>query len=232
MTQPIKAMLFDKDGTLFDFQATWGSWASKVITDLADGDTTLQTSLAQAIHFDLVGLQFLPTSPIIACTHRECAEVVASVLPGRSVDEIDQFMAHRAAQAPLSPAVPLAPLLDDLLARGIALGVMTNDTEIVAHTHLRSAGVADRFFFIAGSDSGFGAKPAPDPLLAFSRAIGMDPGHVLMVGDSTHDLIAGRAAGMQTLGVLTGTALSEDLAPHADAVLPDIGHIPAWIAAA
>ena len=51
-----------------------------------------------------------------------------------------------------------------------------------------------------------------------------------MVGDSTHDLIAGRAAGMQTVGVLTGMAEAE-LAPLADAVLPDIGHLPDWLMA-
>ena len=47
-----------------------------------------------------------------------------------------------------------------------------------------------------------------------------------MVGDSRHDLIAGRAAGMATLGVLTGVAGAEDLAPLADLVRPDIGHLP------
>jgi len=52
-----------------------------------------------------------------------------------------------------------------------------------------------------------------------------------MVGDSTHDLIAGRAAGMKTIAVLTGMAGPADLAPLADAVLPDIGHIPGWLQA-
>ena len=52
-----------------------------------------------------------------------------------------------------------------------------------------------------------------------------------MVGDSAHDLIAGRAAGMQCVGVLTGTATRADLAPLADVVLPDIGHIPDWLTA-
>ena len=51
-----------------------------------------------------------------------------------------------------------------------------------------------------------------------------------MVGDSRHDLIAGRAAGMRTIGVLTGMARAEDLADLADVVLPDIGHIPVWLA--
>jgi phosphoglycolate phosphatase len=50
-----------------------------------------------------------------------------------------------------------------------------------------------------------------------------------MVGDSRHDLIAGRAAGMPVVAVLTGVAGADELAPVADAVLPDIGHLPDWI---
>ena len=52
-----------------------------------------------------------------------------------------------------------------------------------------------------------------------------------MVGDSTHDLIAGRAAGMHTVAVLTGLAVREDLENLADMVLPDVSHLPAWISA-
>jgi phosphoglycolate phosphatase len=51
-----------------------------------------------------------------------------------------------------------------------------------------------------------------------------------MVGDSRHDLAAGRAAGMHTVAVLTGPARDEDLRPFADVVLPDIGHLPEWLA--
>ena len=42
-------------------------------------------------------------------------------------------------------------------------------------------------------------------------------------------LQAARAAGMRTVGVLTGMAGPEDLMPYADVVLPDIGHIPGWL---
>ena len=51
-----------------------------------------------------------------------------------------------------------------------------------------------------------------------------------MVGDSTHDLIAGRRAAMRCVGVLTGLADTEDLLPHADAVLENIGALPSWLA--
>ena len=50
-------------------------------------------------------------------------------------------------------------------------------------------------------------------LLAFADAVGIAPARIVMVGDSTHDLHAGRAAGMQTVGVLTGLAGAETLAP-------------------
>ncbi|MBC7181003.1 MAG: HAD hydrolase-like protein, partial [Roseovarius sp.] len=66
---------------------------------------------------------------------------------------------------------------------------------------------------------------------AFARAMAREPARVVMVGDSTHDLMAGRAAGMQCVGVLTGTASRADLESLADIVLPDIGHIPAWLTA-
>ena len=41
--------------------------------------------------------------------------------------------------------------------------------------------------------------------------------------------MAGRAAGMVTVAVLTGTAPEAELAPYADVVLPDIGYLPAWL---
>jgi phosphoglycolate phosphatase len=225
------AILFDKDGTLFDFHATWSVWAGRVIRDLAGDAPEIMARLAEAAHYDLAARRFRPASPIIAGTNREAAECLGQALPGRPVDEIERHLMLSAANAPLAPAVPLAPYLDGLAARGLRLGVMTNDTEYGAKAHLTAAGVLAQFDFVAGFDSGHGAKPAPGPLLAFARAMGLAPARVVMVGDSTHDLIAGRAAGMQTVGVLTGPASRADLGKLADAVLPDIGHLPAWLTA-
>ena len=51
-----------------------------------------------------------------------------------------------------------------------------------------------------------------------------------MIGDSLHDLHAGKAAGFITVGVLTGPARRGALEPHADVVLNSIAELPAWIA--
>ncbi|HBT01062.1 MAG TPA: phosphatase [Citreicella sp.] len=229
MTPAIAAVLFDKDGTLFDFGRTWNAWSLRALRELSQGDAQVMAAMAEAARFDLVAGRFLPDSPIIAGTNREAAECFARGLPGADVAAIESYLAQGAAEAPLAEAVPLDPFLRGLAAQGLRLGVMTNDTEFSARAQLGRAGVLERFDFVAGFDSGFGAKPAPDPLLAFAAHVGLRPDQVLMVGDSRHDLIAGRAAGMATAGVLTGMAQAADLAPLADVVLPDIGHLPGWL---
>ncbi len=225
----IGGIIFDKDGTLFDFHTTWADWTRSLLDALAAEHGTSSQILARAVDFDLVAGRFLPDSPLIGATSREGAELLAGAIPGADAGLIEDTIRITSANAPLAAAVPLAPFLTGLAARGLKIGLVTNDTEYGARAHLTSAGVLAHFDFIAGYDTGHGAKPEAGALLAFAQAMGLAPSRVVMVGDSTQDLIPGRAAGMRTLGVLTGIARTADLAPYADEVLPDIGHIPGWL---
>ncbi len=225
----IEGIIFDKDGTLFDFHSTWADWTCSLLVALAAEYGTSPDILARAVDFDLAAGRFIPGSPLIGATNLEGAELLAGAIPGADARAIEETIRLTSAEAPLAAAVPLVPFLTGLAARGLKIGLVTNDTEYGARTHLRSAGVLEHFDFIAGYDTGHGAKPEAGGLLAFARAMGLAPSRVVMVGDSTHDLIPGRAAGMHTLGVLTGIAKTAELAPYADDVLPDIGHIPGWL---
>ena len=226
----LRAILFDKDGTLFDFQATWASFTLSFLEDLSDGDPVLTEVLATAIGFDQAARRYAPTSIAISGTPEDMADHLIPHLPGTPDRRaIVNNMVAASADIPLMEAVPLVPYLADLAGRGLRLAVITNDAEEPALAHLRAVGVADAFDFVAGYDSGHGAKPGPGQVLAACASLGIDPAEALMVGDSTHDLLAGRAAGSGTIGVLTGLARHDDLASLADAVLPDIGHLPAWL---
>ena len=222
----IRAVLFDKDGTLFDFQATWGVWAGRMIAELAGPDPALRAALAEVMGYDAATRRFLPHSLVIAGTSEEVAELIAPLLPARAggAGALMAQMAAAAAEVAVVETVPLRPLLMQLRGAGYRLGVATNDNEAVARSHV--AAQIDLFDFIVGFDSGHGGKPEPGMLLAFARHCGLAPDQVLMVGDSSHDLIAGRGAGKATRAVLTGVAAEADLAPLADAVRPDIGHLP------
>lgn len=228
MSRQIAGLVFDKDGTLFDFRTSWGRWAQAFIADMAH-DEGHADRMGQAIGFDLATSHFAPDSPVIAGTAFEIAGALLPTLPNFNRDTLTEMIDEAAAKATMAEAVPLHPLFRQLRGAGLKLGVATNDSEAPAHAHLAAHGLTGYFDFIAGADSGFGAKPGPGMCLAFAAAVGLDPAEVAMIGDSRHDLEAGRAAGMICIAVLTGLASHVDLAPHADVVLADIGELPAWL---
>jgi len=230
MSKPIYGVLFDKDGTLFDFEATWNAWAATMLADLSQGDMARAAELGGLMGFNLDEERFDPDSIVIAGTPDDIVNLLLPGVPELTADELRRRINEAAAKAPQVEAVPLTPLLAELRMMELKLGVATNDAETPARAHLAGVGHEDSFDFIAGSDSGFGGKPEPGMCLGFADDLGLEPENVIMVGDSTHDLHAGRAAGMRTVAVLTGMAEAEELQGLADVVLPDIGHLPDWIA--
>jgi len=224
--QGIRGLLFDKDGTLFDFQKTWGVWARDFIKLMA-ADVAQPEFLAKLIDFDLSNEKFKPESVAIAGTMQEIAQALSKGLPHLSIDKIEQQGNEAAKKVSLIEAVPLKPYLKRLKSTGLLLGISTNDAEASAKAHLGETEILNMFDFVSGYDSGFGAKPDPGMQFAFCEAMSLKPTEVAMIGDSTHDLIAGKAAGMPTIGVLTGVADEETLVPYADVIVENIGLIPA-----
>jgi len=193
------------------------------------GDPVLFARLADTLGYDVATATFRQESMVIASTAGELAEMIRSVLPDLDTDALLARMNAAAAAVTQIEAVPLQSYFAQLRELGLRLGIATNDAEAPARAHLDRAGILGLFDFIAGYDSGHGGKPAPGQLHAFCGQTGLQPIDCLMVGDSTHDLHAGRAAGMRTVGVLSGPAPREELAPLADVVLSDIGDIPDWL---
>lgn len=225
----IKGIVFDKDGTLFDFNATWGAWTRGMLhAETAHAPDTL-APLANALGYDLeIGL-FAKDSVVIASTVAEIAAAVMPIVGESSATAMIERFNTAATIAPQIEATPLVPFLTGLKDAGFKLGVATNDGERPARAHLSKSEIEHLFDFIVGSDSGYGGKPDIGQLIAFCDAIDLSPQDCVMVGDSTHDLHAGAAAGMTTVAVLTGVADHADLAPHADMVLPSIADLPAWL---
>ncbi len=221
----IEAVIFDKDGTLFGFQETWGALGERAIIELSGGDPALKEQVADTLGF-VSGVGFRADSIMIAGSTADVVERLAPVLPERK--DIGETLNAMAATVVQRPVEGLVPTLETLAVR-YRMGVVTNDTEAPAQAHLARAGIARFFAFVAGYDSGFGQKPGPGQLLAFCETVGVPPDETLMVGDSTHDLHAAKAAGMPAVAVLTGVASEAELAPHSEAVLSSIAFLPEWL---
>ena len=228
----ISAILFDKDGTLLNFASTFEPATARVIDNLSAGDSQLAMALAQAVDFDLQTQKIRAGSVLIAGSVEEIAQCWKPHVASEKQTEITLLVDRLFVEATSLSLVGfpfLVSTLEALTQKQLPLGVATNDTETAAHSHLGSLNVEGFFTFVAGSDSGFGAKPGPGMVLGFAEHCGVEANRVAMVGDSPHDCMAAKAAGALAVGVASGAMTAQELSNFADVVLNDISELPQFI---
>jgi phosphoglycolate phosphatase len=90
-------------------------------------------------------------------------------------------------------------ILDDLEARLIPWGIVTNKPEWLTHPLLEQLELSSRSAVVIGGDTLAERKPHPMPLQEAAARIGVDVRDCIYVGDDERDIVAGRAAQMKTL---------------------------------
>ena len=226
-------ILFDKDGTLLDFEATWLPVLRIFARELAYGDEDAAEAMLVMGGFDPASGRFRAGSTVAAGTSIDIARLWYPTLDGdalrKIVARVDE--SFRAGGLEHSVALPgVAETLAELAGRGHVMGVATNDGTATAAEALDAIGLGDFFAHVLGYDAVTNPKPAPDMVLAFAARTGLEPAEVIVVGDNTHDLAMARAAGAgAAIGVLSGNSAAADLKPFADAILASICDLPAWL---
>jgi phosphoglycolate phosphatase len=228
-------VLFDKDGTLIDFNATWLPLYRTAALRLADGDETGAENMLANTGYDPTSGSFASGSVLTVGTTDQMVAVWRPDLRGTALDDAivqtDALFAAGAAEH-VSPLADLETLFARLKSDGFYLGIATNDCTEAAEAcfaHLELTATLD---FITGYDGVERPKPAADMGLAFARSCGIDPAAMVVVGDNPHDLEMGMAAGAGfNVGVLSGTSSAQDFAHVADAVLGTVAELPEVLAA-
>ena len=87
-------------------------------------------------------------------------------------------------------------LLDRLSAAGYGIGIVTSRTRAEFQEDFLRFGILPYFSTVVCADDTARHKPDPDPLLAYMAMAGCQPGDMLYVGDSVHDMACARAAGV------------------------------------
>jgi len=225
----VRGILFDKDGTLIDFRATWLAayqGAAAELAEIAGLQPTFAQELLARSGYDTAADSFTETSPLLWATNADIAQRWADEPELRHVADAFTISARHFADEQRYPPVPvgdLAALFTTLDRRGLALGLATMDTTEKAHGTLATLGLAGRLAFVTGYDGGHGEKPEPGMVLGFCAATGLAPAEVLVVGDTAADLLMARAAGAaMAVAVLTGATPRTILDRHADVVLESV----------
>jgi phosphoglycolate phosphatase len=221
----IKGILFDKDGTLLDYDASWLPVNRKLADIAAEGDAALADRLLSACGMDPVTGHVVPDSLLAAGNTRQISEGLVAAGSRLDIDDLTrQLDALFSGAAEFAvPVTDLGAFFRRMKARGYRLGVASSDNQTSIRETARRFGFADCLDYVAGYDSGFGVKPEPGMVLGFCAATGLVPHQVAMVGDNNHDLHMGRNAGVGlNIGVLTGTGSRDSLGKAADYCLADI----------
>jgi phosphoglycolate phosphatase len=229
----IDLVVFDKDGTLIDFDAMWGGWAIDIgrRLDVATG-RPVSGDVFAAIGFDPTTNRVQPGGPLAVSTMAGIGEVIAAVVR-RWCPSV--AAARRAVETawfepdPVALARPLADL-PDLFARivgsGRRIAVATTDDRAPTEATLRGLGIREHVSALACGDDGIGTKPDPAMVLALCAALRADPARTAIVGDTPADLEMGRAAGLgRVIGVLTGVGGRAALEPLTDELLTSVGDL-------
>lgn len=185
------AVLFDLDGTLADTALDLGAALNRLLVEegrapLALEDTRPHTSNGTR---GLLGAGFG-----IAPGDAAYADLARRFL--------DHYAAAVCAHTLLFPGV--AELLDELDARGVRWGVVTNKPHRFTVPLLEALGLRQRCACIVSGDSTPRPKPDPGPLLLGCSEANARPQRSLYVGDDERDIVAGRAAGMLTVAAAWG----------------------------
>ena len=182
----VDAVLFDLDGTLADTAGDLAGALNRVRADRGQAPLPVESLRAHASAGARgllgAGMGLTPDDPGYAAAR-------------------DAFLAHYSACLADTTRLfeGVATMLEDLEARGLAWGIVTNKAERYTGPVVVSLGLAHRAGTIVCGDTTPHAKPHPAPLLHAASALRLPPSRCAYVGDDRRDIDAGNAAGMPTL---------------------------------
>jgi len=196
------AVLFDLDGTLIDTtELILASCRHTFDRHLRGGcppRDALIATFGRSLPESLIETAIAEGAPD---PHAFAAEMLAT------------YRAHNDAHhdALIRPFDGVEPMLQALRASGVRLGVVTSKRERSARRGMARYGLADFFEVGIFHDDTATHKPDPAPLVEAARRLDVAPAETIYVGDSVHDVAAGRAAGMRTIAAAWGPFPRADL---------------------
>lgn len=185
-----RAVLFDLDGTLADtVELILRSFRHTMRTHLGESppDARFLEGIGMPLPVQIAGF---------ARTEEERVEMLATYVAYQ----------REAHDRMVRPFPGVRAVLTELRRRGTATGIVTSKARGIATRTLEVCELHEGWDFVVCGDEVERGKPDPQPVIRAMRALGAehDAGRVVFVGDSPHDLRAGRAAGAKTAAVAWG----------------------------
>ncbi|OAU95715.1 phosphoglycolate phosphatase [Moraxella catarrhalis] len=225
MTQPIQAVLFDLDGTLIDTAPDF----VRIIQQMCADDGRSAPSEAAIREQVSAGARAM-VKLIFAEQFDQVSDDDPKLLSHRQAF-LDRYEADICVDSRVFEG--LDELLSELERQGLPWGIVTNKPRYLAETLLDKLNLSERCQVLVCPDDVTNTKPDPEPLYLACAKLGVEPSACIYVGDHHRDIVAGRAANMQTVIAKFGYLSAEDLASMdawgADAIAETPKELADWV---
>ena len=207
----IEAIIFDKDGTLIDFDAFWVTVSVRAIEDVLkrfDKDCGVAVSRILeelGVHngaTDINGILCQGTYEQIGCViYKILKESECKVSCNEVVEAVVYAYNKNFEAGEVKPTCrDLIEILTELKRRNKKLAVVTTDNELMTHKCLKALGVELLFDKIYTDDGKTPTKPNPYCVFDFCEFAGVEKERMVMVGDTITDVDFARNAGIAMIG--------------------------------
>lgn len=209
----VRALCFDVDGTIADTD----DHLVAQLAALLDAVPLVSGRRAERLARQTVMRAETPVSTAYALLDRLGLDVPVSRLRSRLRDTrakgVDPGHTRNLEAADEVPHDMVAGVQEMLLILAERYPMSTISTGMAPRVErfLQHYGVRDRFAAVVGAQTTRRMKPHPEPVQFAAAAMGVAPAECLMIGDTTIDIRAGVAAGAQTVGVLCGFGMEDEL---------------------
>ncbi|MBQ4528524.1 MAG: HAD family hydrolase [Clostridia bacterium] len=235
----IKGIIFDKDGTLIQFDAFWISVSVNAINQILK-ELDREDIPAEEILLSIGVENGVANTDGLLCkgTYEQIALAINDVLKKHNCMVSDEKFVSMVLDAynrnaDLGEVLPTCEKIDEVLSSlrssGIKLAVVTTDNLEITQKCLGKLGIENLFDKIYTDDGDTPVKPDPWCALDFAEQMNMEKDEIIMVGDTMTDVCFAKNAGIGVIGVGANDENRQRLSKHADAVFPDISHIPAFL---
>lgn len=244
-TMTVKGIMFDKDGTILDFNRLWTGITQSVAENICERYVNDNLFAKNILTPDMIKSELGikngnidGKSPLAYMTYIQMADIIydkyADIIPDTKMcfekifeEEYEKIFEYEEYEC--IPTCNIKELFKELKSKNIKIGLATADNRNITEKCLKKMGIYECFDYIGCDDGKVNPKPCTDMFDIFSQKYGLKNNEVIICGDTVNDMIFAKNCNAIAVAVLCGLGKYDEIKDLAEYVIDSPKEITKYI---